>query len=109
MAHASRGGTNSKVAGASFATGFPLFDPERVLGCAVNSLACDHHLARYGPVTNLHPELPVGIRIAKCEVLAFDAIDHPTPHVLGLHYVGNEHLIRIRKQHIGAGQGDAVP
>ena len=86
----------------------PLLDPKGILRSAVHGLARDHHFARYRRLAGFDPELPVGVEVAKSQVLAFLAVDHPAANVLGLHHIGDENVIGLRQEKVTARQGNAM-
>src|SRR5262249_4939845 len=68
-----------------------------------DSLAGDHIFPGNRPVAKLDPNLPIGIRISKREVLAFVAIDDAAANILGLHHVLDELIVHVGQEKIGAG------
>ena len=78
------------------------------MGSAIDGLAGNDQLARNRLVAGLDPQLPVGILVAEGKVLAFDAADHATADMFGLQHAGDQGLIDVGQEQVGAGENEAL-
>ena len=71
----------------------PLFDSKRVLRRAGQGLAGDHILAWYRIGANLDPNLPIGVHVAECEMLALNAIDDADADMFRLDNIRHQDVV----------------
>jgi hypothetical protein len=59
--------------------GLPFLDAQGVLRPLGHAFGGDHIFARDRPGAGFDPNLPIGIDVAECQVIAFDAVDDALP------------------------------